>query len=180
MDIKNPSRHLNFCLALTLVVAGAAFVLSGCGGNDSVKSGDVAYTGKPGATTSVTFSDAAGAVPISTAPTKIGELVVAQADRTVYTFVGKDGKSIDCRAECAWKWLPVVVGVGVKVSGNAQKSQIGAVKYSKEADQVTYGGHPLYYNADDIGPGSTKGNGIESFGAKWYALMPDGKLAQSK
>ena len=42
--------------------------------------------------------------------------------------------------------------------------------------QVTYNGHPLYYYDDDAdaGPGSTKGQGENAYGAKWYLLTPAG------
>lgn len=40
--------------------------------------------------------------------------------------------------------------------------------------QVTYKGHPLYHFVGDTKPGDVTGEGVNAFGAKWYALAPTG------
>jgi hypothetical protein len=39
---------------------------------------------------------------------------------------------------------------------------------------LTYDGHPLYYFAGDTKAGQTYGQAVDEFGAKWYALTPEG------
>ena len=45
--------------------------------------------------------------------------------------------------------------------------------------QVTYQGHPLYYYVGDSNPGSTRGQGLNEFGALWYVLGPSGNAITS-
>jgi predicted lipoprotein with Yx(FWY)xxD motif len=40
--------------------------------------------------------------------------------------------------------------------------------------QVTYNGHPLYLYIGDQKAGDTTGQGINAFGAAWFALSPAG------
>jgi hypothetical protein len=40
--------------------------------------------------------------------------------------------------------------------------------------QVTYRGHPLYRFSLDKRPGQTNGEGLDDFGAHWYAVSPAG------
>ncbi len=159
-----------------LLIAVLAITLVGCGGDDKPK-GKTAYTGAPGASVEVTITDADGAVPLSTKKSKVGEVIAGQEERTLYTFRTDSGKTLDCRGECAWKWLPVIVGRGVSISGAIEREKVGAVEYAKDSNQLTYGGHPLYYFSDDQGEDSVLGNDKESFGATWSAVTPTGELA---
>jgi hypothetical protein len=43
---------------------------------------------------------------------------------------------------------------------------------------LTYAGHPLYYYVKDTDAEDVYGNGIDSFGAEWYALTPSGANAE--
>ena len=54
-------------------------------------------------------------------------------------------------------------------------SMLGTTSRSDGKPEVTYNGHPLYTYAGDQKPGDTNGEGLNQFGAKWYALSPAGK-----
>jgi predicted lipoprotein with Yx(FWY)xxD motif len=41
--------------------------------------------------------------------------------------------------------------------------------------EVTYNRHPLYYYVADSKPGQTTGQGLNQFGAPWWALSSAGK-----
>ncbi|HUA71956.1 MAG TPA: hypothetical protein VMA96_12755, partial [Solirubrobacteraceae bacterium] len=45
---------------------------------------------------------------------------------------------------------------------------------SDGSEQVTYKGHPLYYFVADTSADSTKGQGSDGFGAKWWLIAPSG------
>jgi predicted lipoprotein with Yx(FWY)xxD motif len=54
-------------------------------------------------------------------------------------------------------------------------SDLGSIKRADGTTEATYAGHPLYTYAGDSKPGDTLGQGLDQFGAEWYALAPDGK-----
>ncbi|MGH2886727.1 MAG: hypothetical protein ACRDPA_29225, partial [Solirubrobacteraceae bacterium] len=45
--------------------------------------------------------------------------------------------------------------------------------------QVTYDGHPVYYYVGDQTAGQTTGQGLNQFGARWYALSAPGRAITS-
>jgi hypothetical protein len=53
-------------------------------------------------------------------------------------------------------------------------SDLGMTKRSDGSEEVTYMGHPLYYFVADKSSGQTKGQGSNSFGAKWWLVAPSG------
>jgi predicted lipoprotein with Yx(FWY)xxD motif len=53
-------------------------------------------------------------------------------------------------------------------------SKLGTTKRSDGATEVTYNGHPLYTYAGDSAPGQTSGQGLDDYGAEWYALSGRG------
>jgi predicted lipoprotein with Yx(FWY)xxD motif len=172
MQIFRNGRKLQFgALMLSSIVALA---MAGCGDKDP--DANTAYSGKPGAATKVTFSGSASATVLSTKKSKLGEIAAGQSDRTLYSYLTDDGKPPTCRGECAWTWLPLVQGVGVRVSGNIDRTKVGAVKFSQGTEQLTYGGHPLYYYSRDENAKSVLGHGLEHSGATWLAVSSAGKL----
>ncbi len=92
--------------------------------------------------------------------------------RTVYLFDADHGKTSTCYGKCAVVWPPVL-GTATAVDG-ARASELGSTRRKDGSEQVTYKGHPLYYFVKDKATGDTVGAGINSFGAKWYVLMPSG------
>jgi predicted lipoprotein with Yx(FWY)xxD motif len=70
---------------------------------------------------------------------------------------------------------PRFVSVGhVKAEGGARAALIGTTTSPSGVRQVTYAGHPLYYYVGDSSSGSTRGQGLNEFGALWYALGRSG------
>src|SRR4051812_22567897 len=93
---------------------------------------------------------------------------------TLYLF-GKDrkGKSA-CSGQCATFWPPLIASGKPGVAGGAKASLIGAIKRADGRRQGTYNHHPLYTFVKDKQKGQTKGEGVNAFGAKWYAVSPSG------
>ena len=46
------------------------------------------------------------------------------------------------------------------------------------AQQVTYAGHPLYTFVGDKHAGQTSGEGLNNFGAEWYANAASGRKVE--
>ena len=113
--------------------------------------------------------------------TKLGKIVVDGPARTLYLFEkDKSGKSA-CSGACAKAWPPLLTKGKPKAGTGAQASKLGTTKRADGTTQVTYGGHPLYTFAPDKNkPGSTKGQGVDGFGAEWYVVGPNGKAVEDE
>lgn len=111
----------------------------------------------------------------------LGRIIVDGRSRTLYLFEkDKNGKSA-CSGACATNWPPLLTKGKPKASGSVKASKLGTTKRSDGTTQVTYGGHPLYtFVADKNKPGSTKGEGIDAFGAEWYVVGTNGKKIEDE
>jgi predicted lipoprotein with Yx(FWY)xxD motif len=89
-------------------------------------------------------------------------------------WMGDDLGKSNCSSPCTDAWPPVVAGSAPRASGGARSANLATITRSDGRKQVTYKGHPLYYFVVDSGPGTTKGQGSDSFGARWWLLAPSG------
>ncbi|HEX2257308.1 MAG TPA: hypothetical protein VHG92_11525 [Afifellaceae bacterium] len=80
-----------------------------------------------------------------------------------------------CYESCAEAWPPLVVDEAPEAGDQLQADLIGTIERRDGALQVTYGGWPLYYWAQDQEPGQTTGHDIEDHGAEWYLVAPSGE-----
>ncbi len=154
-------------------LAVTAALVAGCGGGKDAKQAAAVPLGAP---TQITITNAVGALPLTTRKTSDGKILAGPNGRALYAYETTSGDPLECGGECAWTWLPVVSAGGVSISGDVQAKQVGAVTRGKNAKQVTYGGHPLYYYARDGGAKAVTGNGKRSFGATWHTLTPAGEF----
>jgi predicted lipoprotein with Yx(FWY)xxD motif len=111
----------------------------------------------------------------------LGKIIVDGRSRTLYLFEkDKNGKS-SCSGACADAWPPLLTKGKPKASGSVKASKLGTTKRSDGTTQVTYGGHPVYTFAPDKNkPGSTKGQGVDGFGAEWYVVGTNGKAIEDE
>jgi predicted lipoprotein with Yx(FWY)xxD motif len=189
-------RNLSALATVALTCTGLA--LAGCGGSSSTSAGGgypatstpsstataaakYAPTGAAGAaaaskgSSAAAASGAAGTV-VGTAHTSLGTILVAGAKRlTVYLFAADKGASSNCSSACAQVWPPVTTSGKPRAEGGAHSAKLSTIARAGGVKQVTYGGHPLYYYVGDSRSGMTTGQGIESFGAAWYVLDPQGR-----
>ena len=56
----------------------------------------------------------------------------------------------------------------------ARASLLGMTRRANGRLQVTYKRHPLYTFVKDTKKGQTNGEGVNGFGALWYAVSPAG------
>src|SRR5262249_1417179 len=111
---------------------------------------------------------------VSVATTGLGKALVDSTGRTLYLFEKDSGTRSSCSGACADAWPPLRVSGSSSTGGGARASMIGTTKRNDGAAPVTYNGHPLYLYAGDQKPGDTNGQGLNAFGAEWYALSPAG------
>ncbi len=164
---------------VAVVAIGALLALSGCGGGDSA-AGEAGSAGTGSAQSAEGGATGAGKPSVDGvispgANPELGEIFVNDLGLTVYVFEGDEGGKSACYGECAKTWLPMTTTAAGQISGvtDEQAALLGKTTRKGGTLQVTYAGHPLYTYADDQ-PGETNGQGIDSFGGKWYALSPEG------
>jgi predicted lipoprotein with Yx(FWY)xxD motif len=116
----------------------------------------------------------AGRPIVSTAKTSLGRILVNSRGHTLYMF-GKDknGKSA-CTGMCASFWPPLIAAAKPRAVAGAKASLLGTTRRADGRLQVTYNRHPLYTFVKDTKKGQTNGEGLNAFGAKWYAVSPAG------
>lgn len=140
----------------------------------------VAACGSSGGTTT------ASAAPLTThtgqpatvgvATTSLGPVLVDSQGRTLYLFQGDSGTTSTCTGACASAWPPLRATARDTAGAGANAALLGTTPRSDGAAQVTYNGHPIYLFIKDQKPGDTNGEGVNAFGALWYAISPAGNL----
>ena len=116
---------------------------------------------------------------VSLRTTKVGKVLVAANGRTLYLFTADKSKTSTCYGQCASYWPPLIaakptVGTGLKAS------RLGTTKRKGGKLQVTYGGHPLYFFAQDKKAGDVNGQGFVHFGGAWWVVSAAGKKVTVK
>ena len=121
-------------------------------------------------------SPAASSIKIRSTTGSLGTYLVDQNGKSLYLFKADQPNDSRCSGACAQAWPPFTVSGGQipSVEGDVQQSLIGVITRSEGSTQVTYRDWPLYYFISDSNPGDTTGQGINSFGEKWYLVKPDG------
>jgi predicted lipoprotein with Yx(FWY)xxD motif len=125
--------------------------------------------------TAIASSATSKPATVKTGSSSLGRIVVDGKSHTLYLFEkDKHGKSA-CSGACAHNWPPLLTKGTPKAGTGAKPSLLGTTRRADGTTQVTYNKHPLYtFIADNGKRGSTKGEGIDAFGAKWYVVAAKG------
>jgi predicted lipoprotein with Yx(FWY)xxD motif len=125
--------------------------------------------------TAIASSATSKPAKVTTRGSALGKIVVDGKARTLYLFAkDKHGKST-CSGACAQNWPPLLTKGKPTAGPGASASLLGTTRRADGTTQVTYNKHPLYtFVADKGKPGSTTGQGIDAFGAKWYVVTSKG------
>jgi predicted lipoprotein with Yx(FWY)xxD motif len=165
-------------------VLGVALIAAGCGssstGSSSATTSAAAASASSTASGASTASNAAATgASIKTASGSAGTYLTDAAGRALYLWVADSNGKSSCSGACASIWPPLTSKAAPTGSGGVKASALGTITRSDGAKQVTYNGHPLYYFASDTSAGTTKGQGSNTFGAKWWLVTPAGKAITS-
>jgi predicted lipoprotein with Yx(FWY)xxD motif len=159
-------------LALSLTLA-----LGACNRNDDTDATAAATdTTQPAANDASTYATAdAGTGSLVTAGTGEGTYLTDNTGRALYVLEGDD-TGTRCAGDCLAAW-PLVAGAA-PVSGvpDVDGAMIATTTRSDGSTQVTYAGHPLYYFANDTGPGTTLGQNVSDDWGRWHLVRPNGEL----
>ena len=72
-------------------------------------------------------------------------------------------------------WPPLLTKGTPHAGTGLRASLLGTTKRRDGKLEVTYNHHPLYYFVGDRKPGPATGQGLNQFGAPWWALSPAGR-----
>jgi predicted lipoprotein with Yx(FWY)xxD motif len=171
---------------LPILAVFAAGTIAACGGSDTSSGTSSSSTTKTssggggayGAAPKTSAPAASGAVSIKTTKGDPGTFLVDSSGRSLYLFEADKSTTSTCNGACAAAWPPLTT-TGAPTAGTGVKANLlGTTKRDDGKMEVTYNGHPLYYFANDSAPGDIKGQGVDAFGAEWYAVSPEGKTAE--
>jgi predicted lipoprotein with Yx(FWY)xxD motif len=160
MTRSRPARFLATTAALPVV----ALVVAGCGGGGSATASSTSASAPSGKAATVGVA----------ADGTLGQILVDSGGRTLYLFEGDSGTRNACTGTCAETWPPLRTS-GQPVAGRGiTASKLGTSARTGGTPQVTYNGHPLYLYTNDQHPGDVNGEGVNAFGAPWYAVSRTG------
>lgn len=142
--------------SLGTLFLGAALLIAGCDQGSSPP--DEA----PGAEVTVAENDS------------LGTYLADAEGVSLYLFTDANGNPVSCTGQCAEAWPPFVTDGAPVASDGVDAGLLSTTERSDGTTQVVYNGWPLFYFVNDPAPGDVNGQGIESFGGKWYLVSPSG------
>jgi predicted lipoprotein with Yx(FWY)xxD motif len=160
-------------LVALVALAAVGVLAAGCGSNGSgSSSGGMGGYGSSG--TAPASGGASSVATVSATSTSLGMILVDGSGRTLYLFEKDQPNQSACAGACVAAW-PVDQSSGTPKAGSgATASLLGTIKRGDGSTQVTYNKHPLYYFSGDSGAGQQHGQGVDAFGAAWFAVTPTG------
>jgi len=96
----------------------------------------------------------------------------------LYAFTADSQTASRCSGSCARAWPPfLTAGNPIARTGAAQRL-LGRIRRSDGTQQVTYGGHPLYYYVGDRKPAQILCQNVVEFGGRWLAVSRKGTFVR--
>jgi predicted lipoprotein with Yx(FWY)xxD motif len=174
------SRSMRYRTGATALALVTALAVAACGSSASTSSSSTpaAATTTPAPTSTGSSVSAKGAT-VGTAKGPSGTYLTGASGRALYLWVADSNGMSNCSGACAQAWPPLLTSSTPGASPGVTAADLGTITRSDGTKQVTYTGHPLYYFVGDTGAGTTKGQGSDSFGAKWWLVTPSGAAITS-
>jgi predicted lipoprotein with Yx(FWY)xxD motif len=159
-------------IAVVAVAAAVCFGLAACGDDDEAAEPATTTEQAAPATTPAEGASARPGAEIKTASSEFGTILFDGDDRAIYLFEKEKSDTSECYGECAAAWPPVLTDGEPQAGSGAKGSLLGTTE-RRNATQVTYNGHPLYYYVDDP-PKQVLCHDIVEFGGLWLVVKPNG------
>lgn len=97
----------------------------------------------------------------------LGTILMDRSGRTLYLFTVDEPSQSNCSGGCALTWPPLLT-VGEPTAGEGLSGdQLGTITREDGSLQVVFNGQPLYYFANDAGPGDFDGHMV---GDVWFVV----------
>ncbi len=159
--LRRPAGYLCGVAAVALLAAAC----TGGGGSGSTYGSGQTSSSAP-----------AQAAVVGLRASSLGQTLVDGQGNTLYLFGADNAGKSQCSGACASVWPPYL-GAGTPRAGTGVSA--GMLSTTARGDggtQVTYAGHPLYRYAGDQKPGDVTGQGLDQYGAEWYAVAANGSM----
>jgi predicted lipoprotein with Yx(FWY)xxD motif len=162
-------------LALPAVAAaGAALTLAACSPSAASPASSPTEGGSPSPSTGA--APAASGTALAVRSTSLGTILTDGRGFTLYAFEADQGTTSACSGACATAWPPAAAtSTSPHVGTGVTPSLVSEARRADGTTQLTYAGHPVYLFTHDSAPGSTSGQGLQAFGARWDALTAAGQ-----
>lgn len=150
----------------------------------SVRLGVTAAVAVAAAVLAVGVSAATGsAATLSVRGSAYGNILFGPDGRPVYMFAPDRASKSTCYGTCARAWHPLLTK-GKPVAGPGVKANLlGTTTRKDRSVQVTYNGHPLYYDnmsGESNRPGEIGCQHLNINGGIWLIMKPNGQPNMSK
>jgi predicted lipoprotein with Yx(FWY)xxD motif len=168
----------------SLVDGLALVVIAACGSSQAAAqpSSPPSATAATAATTPAPTATPSAAPPptITVAGSRYGQILVDAAGRTLYLFDAETGPQPRCYDACAKAWPPFLTAGDPVAGPSLMPDRLGTATRRDGSQQLTYGGHPLYYYEGDHAPGEILCQAVIEYGGGWYVVDPQGnKITRS-
>jgi predicted lipoprotein with Yx(FWY)xxD motif len=169
---KQRGRRGAFLALPALAAAGAVLTLAACSPSAASPGSSPSTASSPSPST----APAAGATALSVRSTALGTILTDGRGFTLYAFGADKGTTSNCSGACATAWPPVTTtSISPQIGTGVKQSLVGQTTRADHTKQLTYAGHPVYLFVHDSAPGSTSGQGLQAFGARWDVLTATGR-----
>jgi predicted lipoprotein with Yx(FWY)xxD motif len=127
----------------------------------------------------------AGAVPVAAhakltlRSSEYGKAIFDVHRRVLYLFAADHGPASTCYGACAKAWPPMLTRGAPTAGPGLAAKLLGTTKRKDGSLQVTYGGHPLYYFAEDM-RGKIMCQHADMHGGFWFVVKADGTANTAK
>ena len=164
-------RELSRRIPIAAIPLAAVLAVAGCGSSSSSST-------TAASTPSTAASGGSGAAVDQADNGNLGAILVDGDGRTLYLFEKDQGGKSSCSGACAQAWPPYTTKGQPQAGDGVDASKLSTTTRDDGSTQVVYADHPLYYYAGDQAPGDVTGNGLDQFGAEWYALDSNGETVE--
>jgi predicted lipoprotein with Yx(FWY)xxD motif len=132
-----------------------------------------------GCGTAIPSSSGSANATVQLTRSSLGPVLSDGQGHTLYLFERDERGESYCTGACASVWPPYETDGAPRAAAGVERGALGTITRGDGGVQVTYDGHPLYFYAGDAStPGRTKGEGLDQFGAEWYAVERTGTSAE--
>jgi predicted lipoprotein with Yx(FWY)xxD motif len=147
-------------------VLAIGLLVAACGNSQGGTSG----AGSTASPTQTAVTSGPKTVMLKTERTSLGTVLANSAGHTLYYLSIDSVNASKCSGSCLSIW-PLVAGKPQAAPGMSISGTLSSFKRTDGAIQATWNGHPLYTYSGDTAAGQVNGNGINSFGGLWHAVV---------